>query len=402
MLRSSSNKRPPSSPWTFFLPTLVATWTLVGVLVSTDIDSTAETSQPESELEKVLESTRKMYSLPGISAAYVLANGDLVAAASGFADVEREIPMTTHTRMLAGSIGKTFVAATAAALADEGVLDLDAPVSNWLSDRPWFTRLPNHRSMTLRHLLNHTAGLPDHVHDPAFARALVDENGRVRTEGSAEKWIEFILDQPALNAVGQDFVYSDTGFLVAGLVISSATRRDFEDLVLEKFLEPLQLSSTIPSNRPDLPGLACSYVAADGPLPFPRRTTDESGVMVWDPAIEGAGGGFASTPSDLVRWARWAFEQGPTRLDAVTPVAMGDDGGSYGMGIAFRNGGSHGATAGHSGWIPGTVSNLRYYRDWRVAVAFQINTDDGAQAIVPDLEEKLASLAIHQANRRRP
>ena len=63
--------------------------------------------------------------------------------------------------MMAASIGKRFAAATVLALAREGKLRLDDPVSTWLGDRPWFSRLPNHDPITLRHLLQHSAGLPD-------------------------------------------------------------------------------------------------------------------------------------------------------------------------------------------------------------------------------------------------
>jgi D-alanyl-D-alanine carboxypeptidase len=77
--------------------------------------------------------------------------------------------------MLAASIGKSFVAATCVSLAREGVLDLDRPVAYWLGEYTWFDRLPNHDIITLRQLLNHTSGLPDHVYTEKFARDFADK-----------------------------------------------------------------------------------------------------------------------------------------------------------------------------------------------------------------------------------
>ena len=76
------------------------------------------------------------------------------------ADKEYSIPMTPQSRMLAASIGKSFVAATCVAMAQEGVLDLDRPVADWLGEYLWFDRLPSHDIIALRQLLNHTFGLP--------------------------------------------------------------------------------------------------------------------------------------------------------------------------------------------------------------------------------------------------
>ena len=76
--------------------------------------------------------------------------------------------MTPDTRFLAGSVGKSLHAALAVALAHEGVVDLDAPISRWIGREPWFARLPNARDLTLRLLLQHRSGLIDHVYSIEF------------------------------------------------------------------------------------------------------------------------------------------------------------------------------------------------------------------------------------------
>lgn len=112
--------------------------------------------QFESELDRL----RTQYNLPGITAAYVLQDGTVGEAVSGFADIESKKLMTTKSRMLAASIGKTFVAAIVLSLSMEGRINLDDLVSKWLGDRNWYSRLPNCKTITLRHLLTHSSG-PD-------------------------------------------------------------------------------------------------------------------------------------------------------------------------------------------------------------------------------------------------
>ncbi|MCB1842769.1 MAG: beta-lactamase family protein, partial [Halioglobus sp.] len=122
-------------------------------------------------LQNSLDAIRSTYRLPGATAAIVFRDGSMVSVASGFADAEAGTPMTPETRMLAGSIGKTFVAATILSLAEEGRLDLDEAISHWLGHRDWFARLPNADDITVRQLLSHRSGLPDHVHSARFMEA---------------------------------------------------------------------------------------------------------------------------------------------------------------------------------------------------------------------------------------
>lgn len=107
---------------------------------------------------------------PAATAAFILPDGRVFGFATGESDVDDDIPMTPDRRMGSGSIGKTYVAAAAPQLAMNGELDLDAPVSTWLGDEDWFARVPNHADLTVRHLLNHTAGMiQPYFEDPHFA-----------------------------------------------------------------------------------------------------------------------------------------------------------------------------------------------------------------------------------------
>jgi len=358
-----------------------------------------------------LDSLHSRYGFPGATAAYVLPDGTVEGFAVGLDEIERGIPMQPDSRMLAASIGKTFVGATVLALAQEGLLTLDDPVAKWLGDRPWFERLPNHDSTSLWHLLHHSSGIPNHVESEEFARAFNERWKFPEDPFTAEELIAFVLDQPPLFAAGESWHYTDTGYLLLGLVIESAAGNPWRDEVARRFLKPIGLTRTQASDRVDLPGLAAGYMSEDNPFGLPPKTTSANGRMVWNPGIEGAGGGFVSNPRDLVVWGRTLYEgramDGDYLEEVLTSVPVGgeDSRTSYGISVAIHADGPLGPTYGHGGWIPGYTSSLRYYPDLRIGVAFQINTDigtvDGSTQLVPEMERGLAEIVAAASGRWR-
>lgn len=355
----------------------------------------------EVSFQRELDRVRDELNVPGATAAYALPDGSVGVAAAGYADLEQRTPMRPQSRMLAASVGKSFVAATALALAQDGTLDLDTPIAKLLSDRPWLARLPNHNAITTRHLLTHTSGLSDHVSRPEFARALAEHWRDPEGALQPEALVEYVLDLPARFPVGQGWSYSDTGYILVGLVIEQVTGRPYEEELRRRFLEPLGLDATTPSNRRALAGLAAGYTAPDNPLGLPAKTTTAPGVMAWDPGIEWTGGGLVSTPHDLVVWARELYEGRALPTSAMddlmrsVPVGGEASGVRYGAGVAIHEQTPLGPSYGHGGTIPGYVSSMRYYPKHRVAVAFQINTDVDVEDAVPDIERRLAELVVN-------
>jgi D-alanyl-D-alanine carboxypeptidase len=354
-------------------------------------------------LQEVLDTFRDRYDFPGATAAVALPDGTVIVAATGLADVEAGTPMTPDSRMLAASIGKTFVAATVLGLESEGRLSRADLLADHLGDRAWLDRLPNAETITIGHLLHHSAGLPDHVYLPEFQGAWAQ-----LTRGEAaidpEGLIGFVTGKEPLFAAGSAWAYSDTGYLLLGLVIEEVTGVPWSDAVRARFLGPLKLSGTISSDRRSLPGLAIGYVAPDNPFGLPERTADAEGRLLWNPAVEGAGGGFASTSQDLALWGHLLFggeAMAGSYLDRLLEGVRVDPdapGVLYGAGVAIYADTPRGPVFGHGGWVPAYVSSLRHYADHGVTVAFQINTDagvmDDSSDLVPALEAALADLAI--------
>ncbi|HVS17338.1 MAG TPA: serine hydrolase domain-containing protein [Planctomycetota bacterium] len=315
---------------------------------------------------------------PGVSAALAFPDGDTWAVCAGVTDPAGGRALAPDDRLLAGSVGKTFVAATALALVAEGRLDIDAPVGERLGREPWFERLPNAEGLTLRHLLTHRSGLPRYVFAPAFTRDLAADPER--TFAPAEL-LAYVFDAEPRFAPGAGFAYSDTNYLVAGLCIEHAAGATLYAEVERRFLAPLELAGTIPSDRRVLPGLVQGHTGRPDPLGLPPRVLDAEGRFAINPQFEWAGGGFASTPRDLARWARALYggraldlERTSILLDAQPAPELGRDVG-YGM-AAIAWPGPGGAHVGHSGFFPGYLTEVRYWPEHDVAIAVQVNTSD--------------------------
>ncbi|MGB5986602.1 MAG: serine hydrolase domain-containing protein [Desulfobacterales bacterium] len=392
-----------------FFPLLLISTGFYSLLITYPaIADSVATSDPNKDFQAALDGFQERYGFPGATAAYVLRDGTTGVAATGLADVEDGTLMTVRSRMLSASIGKTFVGATALALAREGVLDLDAPVSRWLGDRQWFVRLPNHATMTVRHLLNHSSGLPDHVHLESFATEVSHRWPEKNNPFSPEVLISFVLDMPPLFEAGEAWSYSDTGYVLLGLVIEAATGRTYYEEIQDRFLAPLDLTLTAPSDRRLLPGLAAGYMESEKAFGFPRKTIQSNGMMVWHPGFEWTGGGLVSNSRDLARWGASLFGGNAMPGDYLkellraVPISPDDTKVCYGAGVGIYRSGPFGPVYGHGGWIPGYSSSLRYYPDHGVTIAFQINTDvgivDDTTAVVSEMEERLAQIAISAEN----
>ena len=356
-----------------------------------------------SRLTESLEDFQRRYGFPGATAAVVSPDGRITVAATGLADIEQGRVMTPDTPMLAASIGKSFVAATVLALENEGHLSRKDRLSSYLGDRPWFGALPNAESITIDQLLHHTAGLPDHVHLPDFQEAFAQFNSE-ENELIPEQLVGYVAGLDPLFEAGTGWAYSDTGYVLLGLVIEETTGKPWQSSVYERFLSPLKLTGTKPSDGPNLPGLAVGYTYPENPLGLPERTADADGRLLWNPAVEFAGGGFVSTSVDLARWGHVLFNgdaMGFPYLDRLldgVQVDQSSRGILYGAGIAIYPQTPRGPVWGHGGWIPGYVSSLRHYPEHGVTVAFQINSDigivDDTSDLVTEIEAALADLAI--------
>lgn len=336
---------------------------------------------PDSQvIQQHLNQLRERHELVGISLAYsVNATNNTESFASGLADIAAAQPMSTDTRLLMASIGKTFVGALMLDLEHKGYLSIDEPIAKYLKSEPWFHRLPENDKISIRDLLRHHSGINDYVYSTAFAEAFNSQMAvGTPPNFTTSELIGFALDNSTSASRWGEFGYSDVNYLLLGILIEKVTHKTYYELVDRAFITPQRLHGTSPSNVLKLTGLAVGYVGQNIPLNIPTQSTNKRGELRWNPAFEWTGGGFVTTSSDIAKWGARLFSGRAMshsylpRLLAITDNAAESH---YGLGVAVSYDGELGAQYGHAGWVPGYVSSLRYYPDKDVSIAFQTNTD---------------------------
>jgi D-alanyl-D-alanine carboxypeptidase len=322
-----------------------------------------------ARLQAHLDSMHAAGRFPGVTLGVALPDGQTLALAAGYADTVQRTPMTTDARMLAGSVGKTLVAAVALQLVAEARLDLDAPISRFFGNETWFDQLPNARDIRVRHLMNHTSGLVRYEFDPRVAEKLTREPDHVWTP--VER-LSYLFGTPAPFAAGQGYNYSDTNYIVVGMVIEQLTGATLYDEVKRRLLAPHGLAGIIPADRRDMPHVVQGYAGPQNPFGG-RDAMLENGRMIINPQMEWAGGGFATTSGDLARWTRLLFNGTAVPPGVLPQMLDGGPRGSYGLGVMIRTT-DLGTGLGHGGFFPGYTTETRYYPDADLAVSLQFNT----------------------------
>jgi D-alanyl-D-alanine carboxypeptidase len=345
---------------------------------------------------------------PGASLAILSADGCLRTFVAGAADIERGVRMTADTEFLAGSIGKTFVSAVAMDVASEGRWSLDDKLERWLGKRAWFGRLPNAHAITLRMLLNHSSGIPNHVASDHFREeAAKGVHRSADFAPSPEELVAFVLDLTPLFAAGAGYHYADTNYILLALSLEAATGQPLYQLVTDRLLTPLSLSQTHASNRRALSELATGYwEAADDYFELGGRRSIERGELRYNPAIEWAGGGFESTAADLARWMALLHRGRALKASYVDELysnnlfSADDKGEHYALGVEIWTS-KFGKMLGHTGSIPGYESLAAYVPELDLAVALLVN--HGASLHAPAeriLSQAVAALAVPTVDHR--
>jgi len=332
----------------------------------------------KSALQFKLDEWHKAGSFPGATLGVVLPNGESFGLAAGFSDRETKTAMKPTDRMPAGSVGKTFAAATALQLIKEGKIGLDDKIEEYLGREPWFSRLPNAKDITVRQLMNHTSGLVRYEFKDQFTKDLTANPDKV---WKPAELVAYLLDEKAPFEAGKGWDYSDTNYIVLGMIIEKVTGRKFYDEANRRLLKPLKLTDTIPQDGPRLKGMVQGYAGTNNPF----GGTDAmlvNGKFAVNPQFEWTGGGYVSTAHDLARWAKMFYEGKafspdllPQVVDGVSAPMLGRES-KYGLGAIIRKT-SAGTSYGHSGFFPGYMTDMMYFPEQRIAVAVQVNTSVG-------------------------
>jgi D-alanyl-D-alanine carboxypeptidase len=322
---------------------------------------------------------------PG-AAARVRDGHRVTQAASGLADLRTGRRMRPGLHYRVGSVTKPFVATVVLQLVGEGKLSLSDTVERWLPGI-----LPYGDQVTIRQLLNHTSGVPDNSLEPLVI-LYTAPHGRART-WTPRQLVALIADQPPDFPPGTAWHYSNTGYVLAGMIVEAATGHKLGQELARRIFRPLGLRDTFfPINRPDIPG--------PNPRGYSLPLVDESGPLldftVYNPSLAWGAGNLISDLADLERFFR-ALLGGrllPARLLAAmtTPVDTDLPGYGYGLGLEMIDTPS-GRLVGHGGAIPGFDNIVLNTKDGRHQLGVMINELAAPTAVLQALTQAWMAIA---------
>lgn len=315
------------------------------------------------------------------------------AGAAGYANLRTKERMRPDHTFRVGSITKTFVATVVLQLAAEDAVGLDDTVEQWLPGL-----VPNGQAITLRQLLNHTSGIYNYTEDPALFRSLTRNPLRVLTPAEL---VTVATKHAPRFAPGTSWSYSNTGYIVLGLVVEKATATPLEQQLRHRIFEPLGLTRTTFPAAPAMPRpFAHGYLGRDNPL-APSRNGKPVDVTAWSPSWAWAAGALVSTAADLARFYG-ALLGGevlqPAQLQEMkTTVAIpgAPSGFAYGLGLGADLS-DCGRAFGHTGGVPGYTSIAYSSEDGSHQAVVLINTSPGDHRLATRLGEAVGSAFCRQ------
>ncbi len=302
---------------------------------------------------------RERFAIPGISVAIVLPDGATWSGVSGMADVATKTPVTRSTSFAIASVSKTFTAALILSLAEDGLIDLEAPVRRYLPDLKKVSV-----KVKVRHLLDHTSGLRDYFFHASIDRLLLTRPERRWNAAAALKYVGKPYFEP-----GKGWAYSNTNYLVLGLLAEAVGEAPLAEQVRTRFLEPLKLEHTWYQPQDDAPAdVAHGYRFASAAKTAPAiDLSDGTPLVPFTSVVTAAGGagGFAANARDIARWAQALYGGdvlAPHYRAAMTDVAATTAVKSaipYGYGVQMLEIDGR-PSVGHSGRLLGFRAAVRY------------------------------------------
>ncbi|HVP50158.1 MAG TPA: serine hydrolase domain-containing protein [Candidatus Bathyarchaeia archaeon] len=341
-----------------------------------------------TKVGELISSGLEQRNIPSVSIAASRRGRVIWEQSFGWADREKRIKASPHTVYSLASTTKPMIATALMVLVQAGRVDLDAPIERYLGRGQLTVYAGRAEDVTVRRLLHHTAGLPQH-----FNYFYADEPGRPRPLEETMRRFGIIIRKP-----GEEFCYANLGYAMIGHVIARVSGRGLPQFLRDEVYKPLGMTSAV--FDPDLHhprNIAVEYDKQGAVVPF--HTCD----------TPGAGNGYASI-HDLIRFGmfhlkdrlkdqRAFLDDGAIdrmQMEKDSTVHPGSPGESYGLGWFFRDTTSGIRMVWHEGGWTGASVMLKLLPSEDVAVAVAMNvfdtefinrvTEETIGAVLPDYE----------------
>jgi len=328
----------------------------------------------------------RYYGTPGLSLGITDRNRNLGVSTYGYANIGSKLVVSKRTLFEIGSISKSFTDIALLQLVEEGRLDLHKPVKDYL---PWFVVRSPYPPITPHHLMTHTAGII---------------TGTEGTLGDLPEMCQ-LRDTEASCPPGMFFHYSNDGYKVLGLLLEPLRGKGCGEVVEERVLGPLGMSSSKAQITHELrPNIAVAYQGLYDDRPRFRKD-----LLVEAPWIESdtSDGSIVSTPADMTKYLRMLLNRGKGPRGAIlseenfalmtSPLVrreqgLEDDCYGYGLSIRKKDGVTH---IGHTGGMVGHFSSILMDPDAGFGVVVMINGPGAVEEVSEHVLSVMRAAASH-------
>ncbi|EEL39734.1 D-stereospecific peptide hydrolase [Bacillus toyonensis] len=350
-------------------------------LFTPDFTVTAESTQNISSSSQVHDQKNRngwkqvMQETVQLGAPGILAkaynNGKTSSYTAGVADLSIKKPVKSDYRFRIGSVTKTFTATTVLQLVGENRVQLDDSIEKWLPGLIQGNGYDGNQ-ITIRQLLNHTSGIAEYLKSKD---ADIMNSKKTYT---AEEIVKIGLSLPPDFSPGKGWSYSNTGYVILGMLIEKITGNSYAEEIEKRIIEPLDLSNTfLPGNSPVIPGKnhARGYVKTEG-------TSELKDITYYNPSLANSAGDMISNADDLNKFfssllsGKLLKERELKEMLTTVPVEGKAVGDGYGLGIYETKLPNGVSVWGHGGGIPGFTTFAGGVIGGKHTLAVSINSLD--------------------------
>ena len=311
---------------------------------------------------------------PGISGAIYTPDDSIWTGAAGLANIKEGLSMSPCHVLFSGSVAKVYTVTAAMILYEQGVLDLDAPIAPYLPSEV-AQRLPNADKATVRQLMNHQAGMPDHDDDPELNRYIERNNGALP---SAEEQLAYLYDDPARFEPGTQAAYSSAHTVALGLVVDHIAGEHHSQVISREIIQKLGLRETYYKNEPGYPNAQNMVRGYWGKAKLNDDITEEA--INYARGSQGDAGIIASA-HDYYLFLKALMEgeiiSKETLAEMMDAVYIYDDGThalGFGLGLFVIKYKDKIVKVGHGGITLGGMTHVYYYPTTQSYIALATNT----------------------------
>ncbi len=367
--------------WRAFSPWLLAVLTLLIINcctldITAPVEPTPDTwdpalnTHPDGPLFQALLNRYVSEGIPGVVLLVRTPAGQWNGAA-GYARIESRDRMTPTHRHFAASVTKMYMATAVLLLAEDGLIDLDAGISEYLPASV-YGRVPNGTKATVRQLLGHTSGIPDFNDVLAYELdTLNDPMGYY----PPDRLLDYLEGESALCATGACYFYSNTNYLLLALLVDHVTGASHADVVSERIIQALGLEATYYKNEPGYPappGLVNSYHDLEGD----GRIMNVSDMAVHFNGMFIGNTGLIATSADYATFIEALLGGGLIGQGMLDEMEERTKSSTYGLGLSFVET-PYGTGIGHDGGDIGILAEVRRFPDLDATIVLLVNAGNG-------------------------